>query len=119
MASLFFPGTDLELGREIMAKEVFDEYIDQFTLGAGAYGIAINFGKTNPKPVAPGNIPQAEDVGTVRMSLEHFKLMAYLMKQNVDAVEGQLGIDIPISIQLMNALKIAPEDWQHFWQRLK
>ncbi len=99
--------------------EPFDEYIDQFGIGVGAYGVALNFKKTSPKPVAPGNIPPADDIGTIRMSLEHFKIMAFLIKRSVDEVEGQLGIEIPFPVQILNALKIAPEDWQHFWQRPK
>lgn len=114
----YFKGTNIEVRGKSM-PEVFDEYIDSFTIGAGVYGIAFNFGRTNPKPVAPGNIPSSEDVGTIRMSLEHFKLMAFLMKRTTDDIESQLGIEIPLPVQLMNSLKIAPEDWNHFWQRPK
>ncbi|MEK7354189.1 MAG: hypothetical protein AABZ77_06765 [Chloroflexota bacterium] len=100
-------------------EEPFDEYVDQFGIGAGVYGVILNFKRTNPQPVAPGNIPTAKDVGTIRMSLEHFKLMAFLLKRQCDDIEGQLGIEIPLPLQVMNALKIAPEDWQKFWQRPK
>ncbi len=95
--------------------EYFDQYVDQFTLGAGPYGIALNFKKTSPKPVAPGSVPQAEEVGTIRMSLEHFKVMVFIMKRQVDEIEDQLGIEIPLPVQLMNVLRIAPEDWGKFW----
>ncbi len=98
-------------------SEPFDEYVDQLGIGAGAYGVALNFMKTSAKPVAPGNVPPTQDVGTIRMSLEHFKIMAFLMKRHVDGIESQLGIEIPLPIQVMVALKIAPEDWQHFWKR--
>lgn len=97
--------------------EPFDEYVDQFTLGGGVYGVSLNFLRTPPKPSAPGSMPQAEEIGTLRMSLEHFKVMAFLMKRQIDEVEEQLGIEIPIALQLINALKIAPEDWRKFWQR--
>jgi len=43
-------------------------------------------------------------------------MMAFILKRQVDEIESQLGIEIPLPIQLMNALKIAPEDWQKFWQ---
>lgn len=97
--------------------EQFDEYVDQFTLAAGAYGIALNFKKSSPKPIAPGSIPSADDIGTIRMSLEHFKMMAFIIKRQVDEIEGQLGVEISIPVQLMNALKIAPEDWNTFWKK--
>lgn len=97
--------------------EIFDEYIDQFTLGAGAYGVALNFRRSNPKPVAPGSTPVTDDIGTIRMSLEHFKVMTYIMKRQIDDIEEGLGIKISIPHQLLNGLKIAPEDWQKFWHR--
>lgn len=98
-------------------SEHFDEYVDQFTLGGGAYGISLNFRRSNPKPVAPGTDPGAEEVGTLRMSLEHFKLMAFIMKRQVDEIETRFGIDVQLPVQLMNALRIAPEDWAKFWNR--
>ena len=97
--------------------EPFDEYVDQYTLGGGAYGISVNFRRTSPKPSAPGSSPEVIEVGTVRMSLEHFKVMAFLMKRQVDDIERQFQIEIPIPIQIMHSLKIAPDDWKEFWQR--
>jgi len=116
MLYIYNYGTDFEKRREMMA-EFFDEYIDQFTLGGGPYGVALNFRRSSPKPSAPGTIPPAEEVGTLRMSLEHFKVMTFLLKRQVDEIEGQFSIEIPLPVQLMNALKIAPEDWQAFWKR--
>ena len=108
---------DEDLGLFLEDTDIFDEYVDQFTLGGGPYWIVLNLKKSSPKPVAPGSTPQAEDIGAVRMSLEHFKMMAFIMKRQVDDIESQLGIDIPLPVQLMNAQKIAPEDWQMFWKR--
>lgn len=98
-------------------SEPFDEYVDGFTLGAGPYGAALNFQRTSPKPIAPGSQPKVEEIGSVRLSLEHLKVMAFMMKRQVDDIEKQLGIEIPLSFQLLNALKIAPDDWQSFWQK--
>ena len=98
-------------------SDIFDEYIDQFNIGGGPYGVILNLKKSSSKPVAVGSSPQAEDIGTIRMSLEHFKMMTFIMKRQVDDIETQLGVEIPLPVKLMNALKIAPEDWQHFWKR--
>jgi len=98
-------------------SELFDEYVDQFNTSINTYGVALNFQKTSAKPTVPGSNPNIADVGTIRMSLEHFKLMAYLLKKQVDNTESQLGIDIPLPMQLMNMLKIAPVDWGKFWKR--
>jgi hypothetical protein len=118
MNYIYDSGTDYELRRQLMT-EGFDEYIDQFTMGAGAYGVAINFRKTNPKPVAPGSVPPTEEIGTIRMSLEHLKVMAFVLKRQVDEVESQLGIEIPLPMKVMHGLQIAPEDWTEFWKRSK
>lgn len=108
-------GTSLVRGQNM--SEPFDEYVDGFTLGAGPYGAALNFQRTNPRPIAPGTQPKVEDIGSVRLSLEHLKVMAFVMKRQVDEIEKQLGIEIPLSFQLLNNLKIALEDWQSFWQK--
>jgi hypothetical protein len=99
-----------------MANEPFDEYVDQFTMTAGPYGMIMNFKKSSAKPVPPGSVQQLEDVGSIRMSLEHFKVMTFIMKRHVHEIEGQLGAEIPIGGPVMHGLKIAPEDWQKFWQ---
>lgn len=99
--------------------EIPDLYVDQFLLGAGPYGISLTFGRSSPKPPSPGATPQGEEVAVIRMSLEHFKLMAFLMKRQVLDIEYQLGINIPMPLQLMNQLRIGPEDWEKYWQREK
>lgn len=113
---LYFAGTKTDVGGKNM-PEPFDEYVDQITMGVNAYGIILNFRKTSAIPVAPGTSPIAVDVGSIRMSLEHFKVMAYLLKRQVNEVESQFGITIPLPPQVMNAMKIAPEDWDMFWKR--
>jgi hypothetical protein len=98
--------------------DIFDEYIDQYTMGAGGvYGVSLNFRKSNPKPVVPGSDLGTTEIGTIRMSLEHFKVMIFLMKRQMDEIESQFGTEIQLPIQVMNSLRIAPEDWQKFWQR--
>ncbi len=117
MMHIYDTGTCL-IRRQSMS-ETFDEYIDQFTLGGGAYGIVLNFKKSSSEPAAPGNVPQADDIGTIRMSLEHFKVMIFVMKRQMDDIEEQFGIEIPLPVQVMNSLKIAPEDWSGFWRKQK
>ena len=99
--------------------EPFDVYVDQFTLGGGPYGVSLSFSRSNPKPPVPGSVPQPAEIGVIRMSLEHFKLMAFVIKRQVQDIESQLGIDIPIPVRLLSDLRIAPEDWEKFWQKEK
>ncbi len=96
--------------------EPFDEYVDQFTANAGPYGIVLNFSRTAPKPIAPGSSPQVEEVGSVRMSMELYKVMVYILKKQVQEIESQLGVSVPVSFMVLNSLKIGPEDWEQFWR---
>ena len=97
--------------------EPFDEYADQFTMQASPYGVSLNFLRSSRRPVAPGSNVPSDDIGSIRMSFEHYKLMIFLMKRQMEELEGQLGIEVPVSRILMNQLKIAPEDWQKFWSK--
>lgn len=97
--------------------DLFDEYIDQFTSNLGPYGVALSFQRTGPKPIAPGSTPQAAEVGTIRMSVEHLKSMAYVLVRQIRDAESQLGITIPVPHAVLNQLRIAPEDWESFWRR--
>ncbi len=116
MLHIWDTGTSL-IGRQPMAER-FDEYVDQFTLGGGPFGITMNLRKSSATPPSAGTQPPAEDIGTIRMSLEHFKTMAFLMKRHTDRLEREMGVSIPLPVQLMNVLKIAPEDWDSFWKRV-
>ena len=100
-----------------MTDEPFDEYIDQFVAGTGPFGVTLTFQRTPAKPGSPGQPQQAIEIGTVRMSLEHLKAMAYVLKGQVDQAEEQQGITIPVSVKTLNAMSIAPEDWDKFWKQ--
>jgi len=97
-------------------EKPFDEYVDQFTANVGPYGIVLNFLRSQPKPVAVGSQPLADEVGGLRMSMEHVKVMVYILKKLIHQVEEQLGVTVPVSYTVLNNLKIAPEDWESFWK---
>ena len=96
--------------------EPFDEYADQFTLSVGGYGATLTFMRTDRRPIAPGSAPQTSDIGTIRMSLEHLKVMAYLIQYQVKTAESGLGINVQVPPAILNNLQIAPEDWDQFWR---
>lgn len=100
---------------EAMA-EPFDEFSDQFNFQISAYGVALNFQRSDPKPSAVGSQPRSTDVGTIRMSSEHLKVMTYLFWRQVKEAEANLGISIQVPIQVLNGLHVAPEDWEAFWR---
>lgn len=97
-----------------MAEPV-DVYSDQFQINLGVYGCVCNFLVSNATPSAPGTPPQSERVATVRMSLEHLKLMTFVLHRQLAQFETQAGISIPIPLPVLSSLQIRQEDWQAFW----
>ena len=98
--------------------EAFDEYVDQFMISTGPYGVAMVLRRSDPTPPAAGAQPQHRDIGVIRMSLEHLKTMAYILVKNITQIEDDhLGGTIPVSPATLNQLGIPPEDWDTFWRR--
>ncbi len=56
------------------------------------------------------------NVATVRVSLEHLKLMAYIFRQQVRNYERQFGVQIQIPLDNLNQLRIGREDWDECWR---
>jgi len=50
------------------------------------------------------------------MSLEHLKIMTFLLHRQLLQYEQQSGVSIPLPVQILTALQIKQEDWQAFWQ---
>ena len=94
-----------------------DVYTDQFQISTGAYGCILNFLVTNREPVAPGALQQhPERVATLRMSLEHLKVMAFILHRQIMMHERNAGIRIPFPQAVLNQLQIGREDWDKFWR---
>ena len=97
-------------------SEPIDIYSDSFQINTGPYGSTLNFLISQSTPAAPGQVPQPECLATIRMSLEHLKLMTFVLRKQVISHEQQSGVNIPIPIQVLNSLGISPEDWNSFWK---
>ncbi len=98
-------------------SDTVDVYCNQFQLNFTAYDSTLNFLVSSPMPPAPGSVLQAERVATVRMSLEHIKVLAFVLQRQIIQFERQSGVQIPIPVEVLNSLRIGPEDWQSFWGR--
>jgi hypothetical protein len=95
-----------------MADDVF---ADQFSMNLGPFGCALNFTLSSAMPAAPGGATQGQPVATVRMSLEHLKLMTFLIRRQLIEYERQAGVRIPIGVDVLNQLRVGREDWTEFW----
>lgn len=99
--------------------EPVDVYADQFQVNTGPFGCSLNFLLSGPTPPPPGAAPQVERLATVRMSLEHLKVITFILHRQLLEHQAQTGTDIPIPAQVLNALQIGLEDWNAFWRRLR
>lgn len=85
-------------------------YIDQVVLGLGPFGAALTFG-LGPAHPSPGQIPPSQDVVRIRMSLEHAKVLAMILKRQLKAYEEQTSAPINIPRVVYNAMGLSQEDW--------
>jgi hypothetical protein len=51
------------------------------------------------------------------MSVEHMKVMAFVLMRQVKRMEGDLGVNYQVPTQVLSQLGIAREDWDSFWSR--
>lgn len=93
-----------------MADEIPEFYVDQFRVSFGPFGGAMTFGLNPPHP-NPGQVQPAQDVVRVRMSLEHGKVMAMILKRQLKAFEERAGAPIHIPQQIYNGMGLSREDW--------
>ncbi len=94
--------------------ETPDVYADQVGLHIGPFGCTLNFSASLALPPAGGGVA-GEPVSTVRMSLEHLKLMAFLVRRQLIQYERQSGVQIPVPQDVLNQLRIGREDWEECW----
>lgn len=98
-----------------MPEQPPDVYADQLGLNVGPFGCAINFSLSAAVPPAGGGIMPGQTVATVRMSLEHLKMMAFLIRRQLIQYERQSGVRVPVPPDVLNQLRIGPEDWEECW----
>lgn len=87
----------------------FDVYADQFNFTTTPWGVTVSFGRTPPIP-QPGRTP-TEQIGVVRMSLEHAKVMSMIMRRQLKAYEAEAGFKIQIMSKVMSDMGLSEEDW--------
>ena len=58
----------------------FDVFADQFTITITPFGANLSFHVREPHP-STGRAPKVQDLGTVRMSVEHLKTMVMIIRR--------------------------------------
>lgn len=97
------------------ASNAFDHYADQFVVTITPFGANLSFGVREAHP-SGSRAPQATTLGTIRMSVEHLKLMTYILRRQVLNVEKEAGVKADVSPQVLNQMGIHLEDWEGFWR---
>ena len=91
-------------------------YSDGVQVGCAPFTVALTF-TVSP---SPSRLPPAPDrepvppkvVADVRMSPEHAKVMAIILRRQIKDFEQQLGKPIPVHPQVLQQLGLSPtEDW--------
>jgi hypothetical protein len=98
-----------------MPEGPVDVYADQIALNLGPFGCALNFHASPAVPPAGGVAAAGTPVATIRMSLEHLKVMAFLFRRQLMQYERQQGVEVQVPMDVLNQLRIGREDWQECW----
>ena len=97
--------------------EPFDIYSDSFTVTLNPWGANLNLFVSDPQPAALENC-QALGLGTVRMSNQCLKVMAYMLAQRLSRHEADNDINCDPPVNVLRQLGISEEDWGRFWERV-
>ncbi len=86
-----------------------DIYADSTQISTTPYGVIMTLGRTpahhsGPTPAIP------EPLVTARMSLEHAKVIAMLLRKQLKSFERANG-EIPLPPEVYSTLGVAKEDW--------
>lgn len=92
-----------------------DVYSDQITINIGPFGCALNFLLSHSIPPAGGGVVPGQSVATVRMSLEHLKIMTFMLRRQLLQFEENNGVQVPVPQDILNQLRIGREDWEQQW----
>ena len=92
-----------------MESETPELYADGVQIGLGPFGAILSF----TMQVAGGSGSLAPiRVCNMRMSIEHAKVLAMLLKKQVKVYEQQLGQEVPLHPNLYTQLGLSrQEDW--------
>jgi hypothetical protein len=84
-------------------------YSDGVQIAVSPFTVALMF--TVAPPGQPGTQAPTK-VATVRMSVEHAKVLAIILRKQIKQYEEQLGQPVPLPHQIYNQLGLSKsEDW--------
>lgn len=99
-------------GKPIL-PDIPDYYSDRMRLTVTVFGVNITFGSGNPHPEqgTSGDLVDVLELVRVRMSLEHAKVMAMILKKQIKLYEQQNETQVAIPKKFLEALDLQDETW--------
>ncbi len=91
-------------------NEIETIYVDGMRMTVSVFGVSITFGISEPHP-SSGSPPKPEDRVNLRMSLEHAKTTAMILRKQLKQYEEQTSTSIELPANVYTGLGIAREDW--------
>ncbi len=95
--------------------DTFDIYSDNFTITLNPWGANLTFSLGEAHP-APATVSQPTRLGTIRMSNEHIRAMAFILTRQLLLHEENSGVRYELPTAVLSQLGIALEDWNSFWR---
>ena len=96
--------------------DVLDFYADSFQVLTSAYGCTLNLLRSASTAPRPGTMQVGECLATARMSLEHMKVLIFVLYRQLRQHETESSVTIQVPAGLLNNLQIGMEDWEKFWR---
>ena len=96
--------------------ETFDIYSDSFLVSLNAWGASLTFHLTDPHP-SPDVAREPVPLGTIRMSIEHLKVLAYMLRQYVISHEDFNDVDYDVPDTVLSQIGISRADWEASWDQ--
>lgn len=87
-----------------------DFYVDRVRVTVSTFGAALGFGISEPHLDAPED-SKITDVATIRMSLEHLKVMLIVLKKQLKEFEKANDFEVALPKEVIARLGLEEEKW--------
>jgi len=100
---------------EVKRREPFDEYADQFTVSFNSFGANLSFAVSDPHSPETGQTRQSRRLGTIRMTVEDIKTMAFVLWYQIHRIEQNTGV-VEVSGEVLDEFQVPRNDWDALWK---
>jgi hypothetical protein len=95
--------------------EPFDYYTDSMEVSSSLVGSSLTFGVQHATSAGPDQVGSVNYFGTLRMSVEHLKIMTFIIKRHLMRHEHSVSVTYDVPQEALRLLQIDPDEWKAFW----